>query len=306
MRSNNKTYTSSFAIICTLFVSASGLFGQIAKPLIASAVDNTKLVTLIGNTRPEANPQNDRGRLADDFVMPHLQLVLQRSPERAQAAAEFVNELNDPNSPNYHKWLTTEQIAARFGASDQDIATLKSWLAAKGFTVEKVLATKLQIEFSGTAGTVRSAFHTEIHKLEVNGESHYANMSDPEVPAALASAVGGVLFLNNFEPRPLARKRMDSAEFSTGTGRDLVTPADLAVIYNLAPLFAAGYTGVNQTIYVAEDGDIYSMDDWSVFRKVMGLARAYPQATLTQTHPAGAHLRGSWGEWRGSGGCAGC
>ena len=40
-----------------------------------------------------------------------------------------------------------------------------------------------------SAGRVRSAFHTEIHNLEVAGQKHIANMSDPKIPAALAPAV---------------------------------------------------------------------------------------------------------------------
>lgn len=288
MRASLKTRRWISATICTLIAGAPALFGQTARTLITVPINNAKLITLAGNTRPEANSRNDRGAVADDFLMSHLQLVLQRSPERTQAAAEFVDELNNPNSPNYHKWLTTEQIAERFGASDQDIATLSSWLQSNGFTVESVLPTKLEIEFSGTAANVRSAFHTQIHRLSVNGQSHYANMSDPQIPSALASAIGGVLFLHDFEPHPLAHERVPSTDYAASNGDDLVTPSDLDVIYNLAPAFAAGYTGLNQTIYVAEDGDIYNLDDWSVFRKVMGLARLYPHATLTQIHPAGA------------------
>ena len=41
------------------------------------------------------------------------------------------------------------------------------------------------IIFSGTAGQVRETFHTEIHKLDVHGEKHIANMSPPQIPEAL-------------------------------------------------------------------------------------------------------------------------
>ncbi len=287
MRVGAENYRRISSIVIA-FVVITPLFAQTATPLITAPISGAKLKTLAGNTRPEANARNDRGQVADDFPMLHLQMLLLRSSERVQAAAEFVDELNNPQSPNYHKWLTTEQIADRFGASDADIATLTTWLQSNGFTVEGVLGTKLEIEFSGTASQVRSAFHTEIHHLSVEGESHYANMSDPQIPAAIAPAVGGILFLNNFEPHSLARPRVASGEYAAANGNNLVTPSDLAVIYNLSPAFAAGYTGLNQTIYVAEDGDIYSMDDWTLFRKVMGLARTYPYATLTQVHPAGA------------------
>ena len=294
MRSSKRMSLPVLSAFCTVLVVSPMAFGQTftsllsSRPLITKPVDNGRSVTLVGNTRPEANAENDRGAVADDVVMPHLQLVLQRSPEQARAAAEFVDELNDPNSLNYHKWLTTEQIAEHFGAADADIATLTTWLQSQGFTVEHVLGSKLEIEMSGTAGSVRSAFHTEIHNLNVNGATHYANMSDPQVPAAIAPAVSGVLFLNDFEPHPYAKRRTPSVNFNAGGGYDLVTPSDLNVIYNLSPAFAAGYTGLNQTIYVAEESDTYSFQDWTLFRKVMGLSRAYPHATLTQIHPAGA------------------
>ena len=45
---------------------------------------------------------------------------------------------------------------------------------------------------------LRSAFHTQIHKYVVNGETHYANATDPQIPAALAPVVSGFVSLNNF------------------------------------------------------------------------------------------------------------
>jgi len=44
------------------------------------------------------------------------------------------------------------------------------------------------IDFSGTAGQVRNAFQTEIHHLEVHGERHVSNVSDPRIPAQLDQA----------------------------------------------------------------------------------------------------------------------
>src|SRR2546429_2102156 len=44
------------------------------------------------------------------------------------------------------------------------------WLASEGFQVSRVGAGRTVIEFSGTAGMVREALHTEIHQYKVNGE----------------------------------------------------------------------------------------------------------------------------------------
>ena len=64
------------------------------------------------------------------------------------------------------------------------------------------------MDFSGTAGQIREAFHTEIHYLEVNGEQHFANMSDPRIPEALAPAVAGIVSLHNFKPHTMAKPRI--------------------------------------------------------------------------------------------------
>ena len=70
-----------------------------------------------------------------------------------------------------------------------------------------------------------------------------------------------------------------------GTECYSVVPADLATIYNLNPVFAAGYSGQGQTIAVVEDTDLYRTSDWSTFRNVLGLASAYPEGSLSQVHP---------------------
>ena len=138
------------------------------------------------------------------------------------------------------------------------------------------------IDFSGTAGHVRQAFHTEIHHLEVNGTKHIANMSDPQIPAAVAAAVAGVVSLNDFRPHPMYHRR---ANYNAGGGYYLLVPGDVATIYNFNPLFAAGYSGQGQTIVVVEDTDVYSTADWNTFRTTFGLAADYPSGSFTQVHP---------------------
>src|ERR1019366_2234145 len=137
-------------------------------------------------------------------------------------------------------------------------------------------------DVSGTAGLVLDAFHPEIHSLSVNGKSHFANMSDPRIPAALAPVVTGVVSLNNFMPRPLTQRR---ADYTAGSGVYLVVPADLATIYDFNPLFAAGYTGTGQTIVTVEDTNLFTATDWTTFRSVFGLS-AFTSGSLTQVHPA--------------------
>ncbi|HVP00713.1 MAG TPA: S53 family peptidase [Bryobacteraceae bacterium] len=280
---------SAFAAVGLLFLTYFQLHGQ-ARRLITRPIDENKLVRLAGNTRPQANEANDRGPVADSMRMDHLWLQLKRPADKEQALDQLIQQQSDKTSPNYHKWLTADQVGEQFGPAKEDIATVTRWLESHGFTIDGVYPHGIVIEFSGTAGQVRRAFHTEIHHLEVDGERHIANMSDPQIPEALAPAVAGVVSLTNFMPRPTLLKRTD---YSLGNCTvasqtfecQAVVPGDLATIYNFNPLFSAGISGQGQTIVVIEDTDVYATGDWSIFRKTFGLARAYPYGTFTQIHP---------------------
>ena len=170
---------------------------------IVTRIDESNLVALKGNTHPAANAANDRGRVSPDLPMTDLILVLSRDPAQQAAFDKFVASQYDQNSPNFHQWLTPEQVGTNFGPSEADLATVTGWLTGRGFSIAQVTKDHMSIRFSGKASQVESTFHTEIHNLSVNGESHIGNMSDPQIPAALAPVVIGVKSLHNFFPKPL-------------------------------------------------------------------------------------------------------
>jgi len=278
-------YKVPLALLATTL--STGVFAQTQRRLITDSVNETRLHRLAGNTRHEANASNDQGAVADELPLEHMQLLLRRSTDTQAAADKFVQQQHDKNSPLYHHWITAAEFGRTFGAAPEDVASVKSWLEAKGFTVNTVYPSGLMIDFSGTAAQVRKAFRTEIHKLNVGGESHIANMSDPEIPAALAPAVRGVVSMHDFKPRPMKRPRPAYTYGSGNSQYQAVTPGDLATIYNLNPLFAAGITGKGQTIAVVEDTNLYADSDWTTFRKKFGLD-AYTEGSLATVHPKAA------------------
>jgi trimeric autotransporter adhesin len=172
---------------------------------IVNPIDENQLVSLKGNVNPQAIARNDRGPVSDSLPMGGLTLVLSRAPEQQAAFDAYVQGEYDPGSPNFHKWLTPAQIGQLYGPAQPDIAAISVWLTSKGFTVTNVGLDGMTISFRGTAGQVTSAFHTEIHNLSVNGKPHIANMSDPQIPEALAPVVFGIKGLHNFLPHPLHR-----------------------------------------------------------------------------------------------------
>ena len=241
------------------------------------------LVTLRGNTRAEATALNDRGRVADDMALNHMMLLLHRTSEQEQALQQFIKDLHDPASPRFHHWITAAEFGERYGVSSAAISSVTNWLESQGFTVNLVYPNQMLVDFTGSAGQVRQAFHTEIHHLVVRGEAHIANMSDPQIPAELAPVVSGIVSLNDFRPHPTFKRR---PSFTVSSDSQLVVPADLATIYNFTPAFTAGISGQGQTIVLIEDTDLYSTADWTTFRSTLGLASTYPLGSLAQVHPA--------------------
>ncbi|MGA3213383.1 MAG: Ig-like domain repeat protein, partial [Terriglobales bacterium] len=262
---------------------------------ITATPDDSVLTTLKGNLNPLATAKYDRGVVSDSLPMQHMFLLLQRSPEQQQMLTAVIDGQKNRRSELYHHWLTPVQFGSHFGPASSDIAVVTTWLQSHGFKIDEVTKGRTAVIFSGTAGQVRSAFHTEIHNLEVNGESHIANMTEPMIPAALAPVVRGFLSLNNFFPKPMlqnvSRLQRDpktgkfhqvsgippAATLSTasrkpksditcpdcsGTGATyyLVGPQDFYTIYNENPLLAAGITGAGSTIAVIEETDVNPAD----------------------------------------------
>jgi subtilase family serine protease len=250
-------------------------------------IDESDLVVLSHNTRPEATSANDRGRVADSFALDHMLLQLKRSAESETALANYIQQLHDSTSPNFHQWLTPAQFAQSWGVAQPDVATVRAWLESHGFTVNGVPASGMVMDFSGTAGMIREAFHTEIHNLDVNGVAHFANMSDPQIPRGLAPVIEGVVSLHNFHPQPLLVRRGKYTFTNPGGTFHALVAGDIARIYNIALLFAVGLSGQGQRIMVVEDTYLYSTADWATFRSTFGLS-VYQSGSLAQISPQGA------------------
>ena len=270
---------------------------SLVRPRVTQSIDMQQLVTLRGNVHPLARPQFDQGAAPDDLPMERMLLVLQRGADQEVSLRKLLDQQQDKSSPQFHKWLTPEQFGEQFGPADADIQAVTQWLTSQGFRVTKVGAGRTVIEFSGTAGLVRQALGTEIHKFLVNGVTYSANATDPRIPAALSCVIEGFDTLDDFPQRPLHEKlgtfRRTKA---TGEVRPLFTipvsggyyiavgPADFATIYNINPLYSAGTTGAGQAIAVVGETDI-NIQDVRDFRSMFGLPANDPQIIVNGPDP---------------------
>jgi hypothetical protein len=266
---------------------------------ITQAIDETQLVRLQGNVHPFARPEFDRGAAPPNLPMDRILLVLKRSPEQEAALDQFMTEQHDKSSPNFHKWLTPVQFGAQYGPADADIQTVTSWLQSHGFQVARVTNGKTAVEFSGTAALLKEAFRTEIHSYMVDGEQHWANANDPQIPAALSPVVHGFASLHNFRPKPMhhvtgefSRSKVTgevlsaNPQFTTSGGNFALGPTDFATIYNVLPLWNAAtpIDGAGQNIAVLGVSNI-NLQDVRDFRTLFGLPAKDPNIVIDGSDP---------------------
>jgi len=243
---------------------------------ITQAIDEARMVQMRGNVHPLARAEFDQGAASNATPMKRMLLLLQRSPEQEAALQQLMAEQMSKESPNFHKWLTPEEFGRQFGPADADIQTVTSWLTSHGFTGFRVNRGKTLIEFNGNVGQVRSAFHTDIHKFVVNGDDRQANISDPQIPAALTPVVAGIVSLHNFPMKSM--RHTVGAYTRTADGRIIpeltgssnqffaVGPADFAKIYDIP----SSLDGTNANIAIIGFSSI-DINDTHAFRALFGL-----------------------------------
>ena len=272
------------ALACLQFVPAALPAAQPAR--IVGPIDNGNRVSLKGHIHPKALPENDQGRVGPSVTLPYVTLMFKQTPAQQADLDELLAQQQDPASSNYHRWLTPEQFAERFGVSQADLNQIVAWIDQQHLTVAAVARGRNWVAFSGGARDVERAFGTEIHRYQVDGEMHFANVAEPSIPAAFAPVVSEIHGLNDFKLRPAVRSARQlfpnptqpNYNSSTG-GTHSLAPDDLATIYNIQPLYNSGIDGTGQKVVVVGQTRI-NLSDIQMFRSYFNLSTNNPQIVL--------------------------
>src|SRR5579863_3372874 len=254
-----------------LLAAAAPVFAQPDRLL--APIDTRSMVTLKGNTDPKAQPRYDQGLLPASQKIAGVRLVAKLTARQQADLDQLLAAQQDPASPDYHNWLTPEQYGERFGLSPNDIARISAWLVSQGFSVDYVARARNYVMFNGTAGQVQTAFRTELHRYQVDGEDHFANVADPSIPSALEPLILAIQGLNDFRPRPLFAKTAIPETNSNGT--HFLSPGDIATIYNINPLYQQNFNGSQQKLVVVGQTQV-NISDIAAFRQEFGLPANNP------------------------------
>jgi len=204
---------------------------------VPAAAASEPLVTLADNAAPLVNSARIGDVAADRPITAALSLKLHNQ----QAFEKFLADVQNPASPQYHRFLTPAQFNARFGPTQADVDKAVSFLGKAGATGIEVSGNRQVVTFTGSAAQLESAFRTRIGNYhdQASGRDFFANDAVPAVPASVSDVVGNVVGLDNHavrthQSKPLAQPNVVKS----------VTPPVLKTAYGTSSLSATG-SGVN-------------------------------------------------------------
>lgn len=276
----SKSRALLFVLLATVAVSSHSY--ATTPDRVAGDLAASQKVVLQGNVHGLARPEFDLGRADGSRLIQGLALSFRPSPAQQQDLNNFLAQLADPHSKNFHKYLTPAEFGARFGLSQNDLAKISTWLEAQGFTNISAAKGRNMVSFDGTISQVESVFALEMHNYLIDGVVHTANSGEPSVPMPLANMVMFLHHLHDFPPKPRVKLKANLTSYQSGN--HFLTPGDFAVIYDLGTLYAAGGTG--QKIAIIGQSTV-NTTDLNNFRSSAGL----PASTVTMTLAGGAATR---------------
>jgi subtilase family serine protease len=258
-----------------LFLLTASAAGQTVR--LTAPIDETRRVILKGTIHPRTRTAVDLGPVEPSRKISPVAVLLKRSAEQQAGLAKLLEAQRNLGSPSFHRWLTSEQYADRFGMAEEDISTIRSWIESHGLTVDHSARGRNWIGFSGTAQQMESAFGTQLHRYRSGAEEYFASATEISIPAALEPAVGAFIGLDDFRPKP---------QYTSPSGAHALAPDDIAIIYDITPLYNSGINGTGQKIVVVGQSDLEpNLADIRAFRNKFNLPGADPQVILYGPDP---------------------
>ena len=133
---------------------------------------------------------------------------------------QFLKDVYDPTSANYHRFLTVEQFTEQFGPTQAQYDAVVNFAHANGLTVGPTSPNRLTVQVSGTAANVEAAFHVNMGLYQHPTESRTFYAPDREPTTSLSFSLWHVSGLDNFSlpyPAGLSKNPLGAAAKSNAT-----------------------------------------------------------------------------------------
>ncbi|HTJ00948.1 MAG TPA: immunoglobulin-like domain-containing protein [Dongiaceae bacterium] len=197
---------------------------------------------------------------------------------------EFLRQLQDPASTNYHKYITPQEFTARFGPTPEQYQTVVNFARSNGFTVVGTHPNRMVLDVTATATNIERTFrlHLRTYKHPREARSFYAPDTEPSVPANVP--VADVDGLSDYSrPHPLlSAAKAALAQPLGGSG-----PSGLYAGNDFRKAYVPGttLTGAGQAVGLLEFSAYYQADITN-YENTIGLTNYVPLNDVVVTHTA--------------------
>ena len=181
---------------------------------------------------------------------PHMQVTVMVKQQNLAALISYAQQVSDPSSPLYRHFLTPQEIANRFGATQQDYQATADYFVQRGLSVAG-WPQRLGLVVAGNQGAMEKAFGTKFGLYEKDGEEFVAPMSTPHFASAVpVIAVRNLVTLNRIHRYLLLPPRAN-ANYSLG-----YSPQQVQKAFDFTGAYGKGYKGNGITIGIIATGPI--------------------------------------------------
>jgi len=222
-----------------------------------------------------------------------LHLALSLPPRDEAGLTEFMRELYDPASPQFHHYLKKGEFAVRFGPAPEDYAKVIHFAETNGFKISVTHASRLVVDVTGKVSDVERAFHVRLNSFRHPKENRnfFAPDAEPSWDAALPiSLVSG---LDNYS---LPHSNMKLQQTGSATPQDGSGPFGSYMGNDFRQAYVPGsaLNGSGQNVALVQFDGFYC-DDITNYENTIGLTNP-PAVTVVPVDGGVINVGGGDGE----------
>jgi subtilase family serine protease len=177
----------------------------------------------------------------------HLSLAISLPPRNEAELDTLLQQIYDPQSANYHHYLSVEEFTSRFGPAASDYAAVLHFAEANGLSVIDTAANRMVVDVEGPASNIENAFRVTLGVYQHPTENRTFYAPDREPSLDLDVPLLHISGLDNFTlPRAKnARSQQllqqaSSKTTGSGPGGQFIGSDMRAAYYGSGPLDGAG------------------------------------------------------------------
>lgn len=255
-------------LLVSLWVIPSGFFNFGFEPMQVLPESTAPIV----ETSKLEGPASDSTR---------IQFYVGLSLRNESQLDQFIDEVNDPASASYGRYLSAQEFIDNYSPSQDDVTKVVAFLVDHNMTVLEVTPNRTLVYVDATIEQIEDAFDVEMNRYSIDEDGttvfYTSNSSDPSIPKRLENVIDGIVGLNTYAHlKSNALENTDEMQpNASGTPRGL-SPQDVAQVYDFPNANNSNattvYTGQGKTLAIAT-AHAYDQKDMDDYWKQYGINR---------------------------------